>query len=146
MSFFTRSLQRLPKTYNNRSVFQSINKRAFHQTIANMGVHNIATATEFKSALNDNQIVVLDAFATWCGPCKAIAPRVVKLSEDYPAAHFIKIDVDELPEVSRELGIRAMPTFMIFKGAEKIAEIVGANPQALESAIKSAVEGVESKA
>ncbi|TGO68133.1 hypothetical protein BOTNAR_0029g00010 [Botryotinia narcissicola] len=114
-----------------------------------MGVHNIAkinSATDFKSALTDNQVVVLDAFATWCGPCKAIAPRVVKLSEDYPAAHFIKIDVDELPEVSQELGIRAMPTFIIFKGAEKVAEVVGANPVALESAIKSAVEGVESKA
>ncbi|TGO41973.1 hypothetical protein BHYA_0014g00580 [Botrytis hyacinthi] len=107
-----------------------------------MGVHNIANATEFKSALTDNQVVVLDAFAVWCGPCKAIAPRVVKLSEDYPAAHFIKIDVDELPEVSQELGIRAMPTFIIFKGAEKIAEVVGANPAALESAIQKAVEGV----
>ncbi|TGO15713.1 hypothetical protein BTUL_0036g00030 [Botrytis tulipae] len=114
-----------------------------------MGVHNIAkvnSATDFKSALNDNQVVVLDAFATWCGPCKAIAPKVVKLSEDYPAAHFIKIDVDELPEVSEELGIRAMPTFIIFKGAEKVSEVVGANPVALENAIRSAVEGVESKA
>ncbi|KAF7922723.1 uncharacterized protein EAE98_006781 [Botrytis deweyae] len=146
MSFFIRSLPRLPKTYNRSVFLQSINKRAFHQSIANMGVHNIANATEFKSALTDNQVVVLDAFATWCGPCKAIAPRVAKLSEDYPAAHFIKIDVDELPEVSQELGIRAMPTFIVFKGNEKVAEVVGANPVALENAIKEAVEGVESKA
>ncbi|TGO82030.1 hypothetical protein BPOR_0941g00010 [Botrytis porri] len=111
-----------------------------------MGVHNIATAADFKSALADNQVVVLDAFAVWCGPCKAIAPKVAQLSNDYPAAHFIKIDVDELPEVSQELGIRAMPTFIIFKGEQKIAEVVGANPAALESAIKSAVEGVEPKA
>ncbi|KAF7886231.1 hypothetical protein EAF00_010334 [Botryotinia globosa] len=142
MSFFIRSLPRLPKTYNRTVFCQSINKRAFHQSIANMGVHNIANATDFKSALTDNQVVVLDAFATWCGPCKAIAPKVVQFSEVYPAAHFIKIDVDELPAVSQELGIRAMPTFIIFKGGEKIAEVVGANPVALENAIKSALEGV----
>ncbi|KAF7903367.1 uncharacterized protein EAF01_006416 [Botrytis porri] len=146
MSFFIRSLPRLPKTYNRTVFCQSINKRAFHQSFANMGVHNIATAADFKSALADNQVVVLDAFAVWCGPCKAIAPKVAQLSNDYPAAHFIKIDVDELPEVSQELGIRAMPTFIIFKGEQKIAEVVGANPAALESAIKSAVEGVEPKA
>ncbi|CCD52692.1 hypothetical protein BofuT4_P001390.1 [Botrytis cinerea T4] len=97
-------------------------------------------ATDFKSALTDNKVVVLDAFATWCGPCKAIAPKVSQLSEAYPAAHFIKIDVDELPEVAQELGIRAMPTFVIFKGEEKFAEVVGANPAALEDAISKAVE------
>ncbi|TEY32150.1 hypothetical protein BOTCAL_0749g00010 [Botryotinia calthae] len=139
MSFFTRSLQRLPKP-NNRAVFQSVNTRAFHQSIANMGVHNISTAAEFKSVLADKKVVVLDCFATWCGPCKAIAPRVSKLSDDYPAAHFIKIDVDELPEVSQELGIRAMPTFLIFKGEEKVGEVVGANPVALEEAIRKAIE------
>ncbi|CAD6448564.1 90e66490-fbfb-4d2c-aeb5-016f3445fcd3 [Sclerotinia trifoliorum] len=148
MSFFTRSLHKLPKVSKassaNNLIFHSINKRSFHQSIANMGVHNLATATEFKSALTDNNIVVLDAFATWCGPCKAIAPRVAKFSEDYPAAHFVKIDVDELPDVAQELGIRAMPTFLIFKGEEKIAEVVGANPAALEQAIQKALAGEES--
>ncbi|RDW69498.1 thioredoxin [Coleophoma crateriformis] len=105
-----------------------------------MGVHNLSSKAEFTGALKDNQIVVLDAFATWCGPCKAIAPQVVKLSEAFPAAHFVKIDVDEVPDVAQELGIRAMPTFLIFKGEEKIAEVVGANPKALEAAIAKACE------
>ncbi|RAL65587.1 hypothetical protein DID88_005259 [Monilinia fructigena] len=104
-----------------------------------MGVHNLANATEFKSALSGNDIVVLDAFATWCGPCKAISPKVASLSEIYPAAHFVKIDVDEVPDVAQELGIRAMPTFMIFKREQKISEVVGANPKALEEAIKTAL-------
>lgn len=64
-----------------------------------------------------------------------------RLSEEYPTAHFVKIDVDEVPDVAQELGIRAMPTFLIFKGEEKIAEVVGANPVALEEAIKKAVAG-----
>ncbi|PSS16628.1 hypothetical protein M430DRAFT_28390 [Amorphotheca resinae ATCC 22711] len=104
-----------------------------------MGVHNIANKAEFESAIKDNKIVVLDAFATWCGPCKVIAPQVVTFSEKFTGAHFVKLDVDEVPDVAQDLGIRAMPTFIIFKDAEKVNEIVGANPKALEAAIESAV-------
>jgi thioredoxin 1 len=121
---------------------------------------------EFQSALKDNKIVVLDAFATWCGPCKVIAPQVVKyvskslsptfpslaadtdklmnrFSEEFTGAHFVKLDVDEVPDVAQELGIRAMPTFLIFKNEEKVKEIVGANPKALLAAIESAVKDEE---
>jgi len=79
---------------------------------------------------------VLDCFATWCGPCKAIAPRVQVFSETYKKAKFFKVDVDEVPDVAQELGIRAMPTFLLFKDGEKVDEIVGANPHELEAAIK----------
>ena len=56
--------------------------------------------------------------------------------EQFKDIFFAKIDVDELPELSQELGIRAMPTFMLFKDGEKVGEVVGANPVALETAIK----------
>ncbi|KAI9821757.1 MAG: Cytoplasmic thioredoxin isoenzyme 2 [Pycnora praestabilis] len=87
-----------------------------------------------------DQVMVLDCFATWCGPCKVIAPQVVNLSDKYPTARFYKLDVDEVPDVAQELGIRAMPTFKLFKNGEEIAEVVGANPKALEAAIQKAVE------
>ncbi|PMD36105.1 putative thioredoxin [Hyaloscypha variabilis F] len=108
-----------------------------------MGVHNLSNKVEFEAALKDNKVVVLDAFATWCGPCKVIAPQVVKFSEEFTGAHFVKLDVDEVPDVAQELGIRAMPTFLIFKNADKVKEIVGANPKALLAAIKEAVESDE---
>jgi len=104
-----------------------------------MGVHNVSSKAEFQSALKENNIVVMDAFATWCGPCKVIAPQVVKFSEEFPDAHFIKLDVDEVPDVAQELGIRAMPTFLIFKAEEKVGEVVGVNPKALLAAIQDAV-------
>lgn len=63
-----------------------------------------------------------------------------RFSEVYPGAHFVKLDVDEVPDVAQELGIRAMPTFLVFKDGEKIQEIVGANPKALLAAIESAVK------
>lgn len=59
------------------------------------------------------------------------------MSDTYPSTRFYKIDVDEVPDVAQELGIRAMPTFVLFKGGEKLTEVVGANPAALEAAVKS---------
>ncbi|RYP28420.1 hypothetical protein DL767_007228 [Monosporascus sp. MG133] len=98
-----------------------------------MVVHNIQSMEEWKQALEQNRIVMLDCFATWCGPCKAIAPILANHSneEEFKDIYFAKIDVDELPDLSQELGIRAMPTFMVFKDGEKADELVGANPGAL---------------
>jgi len=102
------------------------------------GVHNLASKADWDKALEaKDTLVVLDCFATWCGPCKVIAPQVVKFSNTYPTARFYKLDVDEVPDVAQELGIRAMPTFLLFKNGDKVAEVVGANPKALEAAIKS---------
>ncbi|KAI9862217.1 MAG: Cytoplasmic thioredoxin isoenzyme 2 [Vezdaea acicularis] len=108
-----------------------------------MGVHNLSSVSEYQSDLQSSPIAVLDCFATWCGPCKVIAPHVVTLSEKYPAATFYKVDVDEVPDLAQELGIRAMPTFLIFKKGEKVGEVVGANPKALEAAVAKAIESAE---
>ena len=62
-----------------------------------------------------------------------------RMSSTYPSARFYKVDVDELPEVAQELSIRAMPTFMLFKDGQEVATVVGANPSALEAAIKQHV-------
>lgn len=59
-----------------------------------------------------------------------------RFSEEFPGAHFVKVDVDEVPDVAQELGVRAMPTFIVFKGGEKVGEVVGANPKALLAAIQ----------
>ncbi|TKA76130.1 Thioredoxin [Friedmanniomyces simplex] len=104
------------------------------------GVHDLKNKAEFDEALaTKDTLMVLDCFATWCGPCKVIAPTVVKFSDTYADARFYKIDVDEVPDVAQELSVRAMPTFLLFKNGEKVGEVVGANPVALESAIKNNV-------
>jgi thioredoxin 1 len=64
-----------------------------------------------------------------------IAPKVVQFSEKYKNANYLKVDVDELPEIAQEYGIRAMPTFLIFKNGEQVDELVGANPGKLEQII-----------
>ena len=67
---------------------------------------------------------------------RADLPWYTRFSSQFPDAHFYKLDVDEVPEVAQELNVRAMPTFLLFKDGEKVEEVVGANPTALETAIK----------
>ena len=90
---------------------------------------------EFKAALEDPTPLFIDCFATWCGPCKQIAPHIVALSNEHTGMRFYKLDVDEVPDVAQELGVRAMPTFILFKDGEKIGEIVGANKEAINAAV-----------
>ncbi|KAI1114418.1 thioredoxin-like protein [Nemania sp. NC0429] len=113
--------------------------RQFHTTLPKMTVHNLLTKDAFQEAVKNNNVVIVDAFATWCGPCKAIAPVVAKLSDEerFKDVFFAKIDVDDLPELSQELGITAMPTFVAFKGGEPGGKVVGANPKAIENLVTS---------
>ncbi|KAI9821518.1 MAG: hypothetical protein M1826_000640 [Phylliscum demangeonii] len=105
-----------------------------------MTVHNIVDASAFKKAVEDTNVMVVDCFATWCGPCKVIAPKLVAFSEEYQQATFFKVDVDEVPDLAKQLDVTAMPTFFIYKAGEKVATIVGANVVALKAAIEKAVE------
>jgi thioredoxin 1 len=90
-----------------------------------------------EKVLDSEEPAIVDCFAEWCGPCKAIAPRVEKWSEEYTQIKFYVFDVDKVPDLSAELGVRAMPTFMLFKGGEKITEVVGASVSAIEQGLQS---------
>ncbi|KAF2861835.1 thioredoxin-domain-containing protein [Piedraia hortae CBS 480.64] len=105
---------------------------------ASIGVHNLTSKKDFDEALAvKGSLMVVDFFATWCGPCKVIAPQVVEMSNRFKNARFYKIDVDELPAVAQELGITAMPTFVLFKDGEKVQDVVGARTAVLEKAIQT---------
>jgi len=144
---FTKTATKTTNTFDNKNTLynNSFFTRNITSSVVRMGVHNIANKAEFSAALKEHNIVVVDAFAVWCGPCKIVAPHVVKFSEEFPSVHFTKIDVDDVPDVAQELGIRVMPTFMIFKGEEKIGEVVGANPKALQAAIQKVVDAEKSE-
>lgn len=103
-----------------------------------MGVTEIKTKAQFDEAIKGSKPVAIDFWATWCGPCKAISPVFADLSENIDTIDFYKIDVDEVEDVAQEVGIRAMPTFMIFKDGEKVNELVGAHPQKLHTFLQEA--------
>jgi thioredoxin 1 len=101
----------------------------------------ITAPLHFRTLLTGHTYLVADFYATWCPPCKAIAPLYEQLSKSHSAGgkiSFVKVNVDEQREIAAQYGIQAMPTFLVFKDGQKIEEIKGANPPAL----KKAVEGI----
>ncbi|KAI0789461.1 thioredoxin [Abortiporus biennis] len=100
-----------------------------------MTVTVISSLAQFKELIEGDKPVVIDFWATWCGPCKVISPIFEKLSEQFPNVTFAKVDVDEQGDISQEVGIRAMPTFILFKNGNKVKDLVGANPGALQVSI-----------
>nr|2YPM_A Chain A, LAFCA THIOREDOXIN [synthetic construct] len=101
-------------------------------------VIQVTNKDEFESILSEaDKLVVVDFTATWCGPCKMIAPKFEELSEEYPDnVVFLKVDVDEVEDVAAEYGISAMPTFQFFKNGKKVDELTGANQEKLKAMIK----------
>jgi len=83
-----------------------------------------------------SKLVVVDFTASWCGPCKRIAPFYDELSAKYPNAVFLKVDVDQCQETAAGQGVTAMPTFMFFRNKTKLDKIQGADNKALEEMIK----------
>ena len=97
----------------------------------------IHSKEEYEQALevSADKLVMIDFYATWCGPCKIIAPKVAKIwgENDKNNIALYKCDVDEVEELAMELGVSAMPTFFFFSKKEQIDQFVGANVDELKS-------------
>ncbi|OAP54971.1 thioredoxin [Fonsecaea erecta] len=100
---------------------------------------HIESTDQFSALLSSSQIVVADFYADWCGPCRQIAPIFEQLSAQLSRPNkitFAKIDTDKQQDISRSYGIRALPTFMVFKNARPVRTIQGADREALSNAVK----------
>ncbi len=80
--------------------------------------------------VNSDQPVLVDFTATWCGPCRQIAPLVDQLADEYEGrAKVAKLDIDESPETARRFQIRGVPTILVFKGGQVVDQQVGLAPK-----------------
>ncbi len=94
------------------------------------------TKENFERTLKGNDIVLVDFWATWCGPCKAFAPIYEEVSERHPDVVFGKVDTDAQPELAGYFGIGAIPTLMAFRGQIGLFSQAGVLPaEAIESLI-----------
>jgi len=98
-----------------------------------MASEHIVTGTDENFATeveNFDGVAMIDFWATWCGPCLAIAPAVEELAEEYAGKiKVVKVNVDENPNVAAKYGIRGIPTLLFFKSGEVADQVVGALPK-----------------
>lgn len=128
------------QSFNYAKHFASQSTRSFHISRVAQKVTEIKTAQEFRDIVLKSPIAFVDFYATWCGPCKMISPYIEKFSEMHKTVNFFKVDVDESVDIARSYGISAMPTFIVFKQGKAVEQIVGANPQNINSALVNATK------
>src|SRR5512143_3638468 len=106
--------------------------------MASIDVVTLQDATFEQEVLKSEIPVLVDFWAVWCGPCKAIAPAVEELARQYRGkVKIAKMDVDEHQQVPQQYGIRSISTLLLFKGGRVVDTIVGAVPKAkLEDSLK----------
>ena len=103
----------------------------------------VVNGTDFENEVIKSDIpVVVDFFATWCGPCKLIAPVLDQLAEEFDGtAKIVKLDVDQAKEVAIQYGVKSVPTLIFFKEGEIADKVVGAQPKSeLKSKIASMID------
>ncbi|KAJ8503846.1 hypothetical protein OPV22_004732 [Ensete ventricosum] len=143
--FFIRSThwrsRRPPNSHRRRQRFRDLGTDFFsaeagYLVIWTAALNSWGTVQEKKGQIleanKDGKIVVANFSASWCGPCRMIAPLYKELSEKYPSLMFLTIDVDELMDFSSSWDIHATPTFFFLKDGQQLDKLIGANKPELE--------------
>ena len=99
------------------------------------------TVEEFNATINDNDIVLVDFWASWCGPCRAFAPTFQASSENHPDVVHAKVDTEAEQQLAAAADIRSIPTLMAFKKGKLVFNQPGAlRPAALEDLVQRVTE------
>ncbi len=84
----------------------------------------------FETTIQSDKLVLVDFFATWCGPCKMLGPVLEEISEELPDDRMIaKLDIDQNVDIARKYGVMSVPTMIVFKKGKALAKMVGLHPK-----------------
>lgn len=81
--------------------------------------------SEFDALLSENKTILVDFYATWCGPCKMLAPVLEEVDPSYPEVEFVKVDVDECGDLAQRYNVSVIPTLFVIKDGEAVATTKG---------------------
>ena len=107
-----------------------------------MAVVELTEAT-FEQQVSSNDLVLIDFWAPWCGPCRMVAPVIEELAEEYAGeVRFAKLNVDDNQQTAGAFGVRSIPTIGFFKDGEPLGAVVGAYPkEALQDVLEKVRKG-----
>lgn len=93
--------------------------------------------SEFQDVIANNELVLVDFFANWCGPCKMLSPSIEKLADEHSEVKVVKVDVDQENQLAMQFQVQSIPTLIVFKNGQPVNRQLGFMPyEALENMIK----------
>ena len=95
-----------------------------------MSVITITKENFAAEVLNSDKPVLLDFWASWCGPCRMLSPIVDQVADERPDVQVGKVNVDEQPELAGQFGVMSIPTLLVFKNGKLVNQSVGSRPKA----------------
>lgn len=102
-----------------------------------MSVLSVNKNSFVNEVINSDKTVIVDFWASWCGPCKMLSPIVDEIAQEHPEIKVCKVNVDDEPELAQSFRIMSIPTLIVFKGGKAVASSVGLRPKSeIEAMIK----------
>ena len=114
--------------------FKKIQKKQFEDLVKQQNLNNILdktpvmelTSENFNREIANNDLLLVDFWAEWCGPCKSMHPIFTRMAKKYKRVRFARVNVDNAQDIARKYGVQSIPTFIMFKNGEIANQTVGA--------------------
>lgn len=102
-----------------------------------MSVFSVNKNSFAQEVINSDKTVLVDFWASWCGPCRMLSPIVDEIAQEHPEIKVCKVNVDDEPELAQSFQIMSIPSLMVFKNGKVVANSIGLRPKAeIEAMIK----------